>query len=204
MEEEPHQRLRAARRKLGFPTAAAAARAFGWNETTYRAHESGGRGIRPNEAKKYARAYHMSAETLVFNGTRSPGTPPVVQRVRVPLVGYVGAGAETYFTEPGGELDEVDLPALASERTVAVEIRGTSLGRFFDRWLVFYDDVRRPLSPDLIGRLCVLGASDGRTLVKVPQRAKSRGLFHLLSQDEPPILDAAIDWAARVKLIAPR
>lgn len=121
----------------------------------------------------------------------------------VPLVGYVGAGAEAHFTA-AGELGEVEAPPGATDRTVAVEIRGESLGAMFDRWLVYYDDVRRPITPDLIGRLCVVGLEDGRVLIKKPMRSRARGLFHLLSQTEEPILDAAVEWAARVTAMVPR
>jgi hypothetical protein len=68
----------------------------------------------------------------------------------VPLVGYVSAGAATTYFQQDGQLDEVPPPDGASEATVAVEIRGDSLGSFFDRWLVFYDDVRRPVTNDLV------------------------------------------------------
>jgi hypothetical protein len=102
-----------------------------------------------------------------------------------------------------GELGEVDAPEGTSESTLAVEIRGDSLGSFSDRWLVFYDDVRRPMRPDLLGRLCVVGLEDGRVLIKKPQRSRTRGLYPLFSQTEEPILDAAVGRAARVKIMVP-
>src|ERR1700678_2226491 len=62
---------------------------------------------------------------------------------RVPLVGYVGAGAIAHFYADGqGPFDEVSAPDAASASTVAVQIRGHSLGALFDSWLVFYDNVR--------------------------------------------------------------
>lgn len=135
-----------------------------------------------------------------ITGSAIPQKP--VERF-APLVGYVGAGATAHYTA-AGELGEVEAPADATDNTVAVEIRGDSLGSFFDRWLVFYDDVRRPMTSDLIGRLCIVGLEDGRVLIKKPQRSRSKGLFHLLSQTEDPILDVAIEWAARVKSMVPR
>lgn len=199
---EPNQRLQEARKRAKFDTPTDAARAFGWNEVTYRAHENGERGIRRVPAEKYAKAFRVPVEWLLFGKGRE--RPVEAERPKVvPLVGYVGAGAQTYFL-PAGELDEVDAPDGATESTVAVEIRGESLGSFFDRWLVYYDDVRRPLTPDLIGRLCVVGLADERVLIKMPKASKTRGLYHLLSQTEPPILDVAVEWAARVKSMVPR
>lgn len=198
---EPFERLQQARKKAGFIGPTEAAEAYGWRTVTYTSHENGTRGLRPEVAQRYAKAFRVPAEWLLYGRNSSSRVKPERPR-QAKLVGYVGAGAQTYFT--GADLGEVDAPADATEDTVAVEIRGESLGTFFDRWLVFYDDVRRPVTADLIGRLCVVGLEDGRTLIKKVQRSKTRGLFHLLSQTEEPILDVAIEWAARVKNLVPR
>lgn len=150
-----------------------------------------------------------------YLGERAPGTIPegfaeetaqlgddVPQKVR--LVGYVGAAAEAHFYAiDQQDLDEVPAPEGSTPSTVAVEIRGTSLGALFDRWLVFYDDVRRPVTSDLIGRLCVVGLADERVLIKKIKRGRD-GMFTLLSNTEDPIHDAVIEWAARVKTMVPR
>lgn len=121
------------------------------------------------------------------------------------LVGYVGAGAEThYYAVAQGDLDEVPFPEASSD-TVAVEVRGESLGLLFDRWRVFYDDVRRPVTTDsdLMGRLCVVGLADDRILIKKIKPGR-KGRFRLLSvAPEPPIEDVEVDWAASVKLMVP-
>lgn len=123
----------------------------------------------------------------------------------VPVVGYVGAGAAAIlFGEGQGPFDMVAAPEGSTEFTVAAEIRGESLGPLFDQWLVFYDDVRSPVTPDLIGQLCVVGLPDGRILVKRLQKAAGSDMFHLISNTEGPILDQAVDWAAKVKTMTPR
>jgi transcriptional regulator with XRE-family HTH domain len=123
----------------------------------------------------------------------------------VPLVGYVGAGSTIFGTGDGaGELERVPAPEGSTEDTVAVEIRGESLGSFFDQWLVFYDEVRTPPTSDMIGRLCVCGLADGRILVKKLMRGTLPGHHTLLSQFEPPIYDAIIEWCARVRRMEPR
>lgn len=126
-------------------------------------------------------------------------------RRTVPLVGYVGAGAIAHFYASADEgLDEVEAPPNATQQTRAAEIRGESLGPLFDRWLVFYDDVRSPVTPDLIGQLCVVGLPDERVLVKKLQLSREPGLFHLISNAEAPMLDQEVAWAARVKDMRPR
>jgi hypothetical protein len=123
----------------------------------------------------------------------------------VPLVGYVGAGAEAHFYAAGDEgLGEVDAPEGSGPNTRAALIRGESLGPLFDSWLVFYDDVRTPVTPDLIGHLCIVGLPNDKVLVKKIQRSRSPGLYHLLSNNEAPIMDQEVLWAARVKNMTPR
>lgn len=130
---------------------------------------------------------------------------PNLTRQRVPLVGYVGAGAEAHFASADDPAEEVDAPEDATVNTVAAEIHGVSLGPAFDRWLVFYDDVRSPVTPDLHGRLCVVGTGD-QVLVKILRPAGEPNRFHLISNSsgEEPLFDRQVEWAAKVKNMKPR
>lgn len=122
----------------------------------------------------------------------------------VRVVGYAGAGAKAHFySVDEQDLDEVPAPSGATERTRAIEIRGDSLGTAFNRWLAFYDDVKRPVTDDLIGRLCIVRLADGNTLIKTVRATKTPGRYRLTS-DEPPIENVEIEWAARVKMISPK
>ena len=201
---EPSDRLRKAREAAGFERAVDAARAYGWGESTYISHENGTRGLKPDVADRYAKAFKVRAEDILYgNRKKAPKDAQPVRTARV--VGYVAAGAEARFFTDQGDIDEVPAPDGSSDETVAVEIRGESLGALFDRWLIFYDDVHRPVTPDQIGRLCVVGLRDGRIMVKKVQKSRGRqGLFHLLSNTEAPLLDVEIEWAARVKNMVPR
>lgn len=126
----------------------------------------------------------------------------------VPLVGRAGAGSAVALFALNGDdpAEEVPLPpgVAASPTLVAVEIEGTSLGALFDRSLVFYDDRRSPVSEDLLRKLCIVGLTDGRVLIKQILPGSKRGFYHLLSQTEGMIEDVSIDWAARVKSVVPR
>lgn len=129
------------------------------------------------------------------------------QQGTVPVVGYVGAGAEAHFYAlSDGELDRVPAPDGATPETVAVEIRGESLGPLFERWLVHYDEVRSPITPDLHGQLCVVGLPNDKVLVKKvrPAKSKAKGLYDLLSNTEDPMPDQVVEWAAKVKSMVPR
>lgn len=123
----------------------------------------------------------------------------------VAVVGLVGAGSvANLFAEGQGPFDQVEAPANATDNTVALGIRGASLGPAFDQGLVFYDDVRSPVTSDLFGRLCVVGLEDGRVLVKLLRNAGD-GTFHLISNTvEEPLLNQVVEWAARVTDVRPR
>ena len=204
------ERLRTAREKR-FKSARSAAKALGIAISTYGAHERaeapGGRDYGPNEAQRYGRFFGVTPEWLLTGRKPFPSDEPEepMPGPKVRVVGYVGAGSEAHiYAVAQGDLDEVDPPRGSTEDTVAVEIRGESLGAFFNRWLVLYDVVRRPVTPVLIGELCVVGLEDGRVLIKQVQRSRTEGLFNLISSVDKPILDVAVEWAAKVNSIARR
>lgn len=123
----------------------------------------------------------------------------------VPVVGYVGAGAEMHFYATADSPDEfVPMPENGNENTVAVEIRGSSLGSIFDTWLVYYDRIEDQPTTDMLNKLCVVGLEDDRVLVKRLRRGSGRGLYNLESTTEGLIEDAVIRWAAKVKTMTPR
>ncbi len=62
---ESYERLRVAREGANYLTAAAAARARGWGEVAYRAHENGQNGFSLAQARKYASAFKINVEWLV-------------------------------------------------------------------------------------------------------------------------------------------
>lgn len=153
-----------------------------------------------------AEAYRLGALQQDAAPAAEEDDPPAdIEPRTARVVGYVGAGAEAHFYAVSqGDLDEVPAPDGATPDTVAVEIRGDSLGSLFNRWLVFYDQVRSPVTSDQIGRVCVVGLPDDRVLVKLLRRGSKKGLFRLVSEREPPIDDTEVAWAARVKNMVPR
>jgi hypothetical protein len=217
MAEEPEksgraQRLRRARLEAGFARGVEAVDRFGWNRNTYKSNENGAAPFSFDQAKIYAAAFGVGAEWL-YDGTgpMHPGViarraPPAKRKARLaPLVGYVGAGSRTHlFSEGQGPMGRVAAPDDATEQTVAVEIRGDSLGAFFRGWLVFYDDRREPVTPDLHHKLCIVGLKDGRILIKKVQPSRTMGLFHLLSHTEEPLMDQEVTWAAAVTSMRPQ
>lgn len=186
-------RIREWREKRGL-TIEALAEMAGLSVSYLSRMERGGRNVSLKNIAKLAVPLRISEADL------APSRPPTV-----PLVGYVGAGAAMIlYADSQGPFDEVPAPEDANELTVAVEIRGESLGSIFDRWLVYYDRVEEPPTGDLIGKLCVVGLEDGRILVKQLKKGQLYKKWTLGSNVEPPIYDVVVVWAARVKQMSPR
>jgi hypothetical protein len=159
----------------------------------YKKLEYGEREIGSEDLSRIAAKYEVSRDQVLE-------TPKTIQ-----VVGFVGAGSTAhYYEEAQGPFDEVPMIQNGTPQTVAVEIRGESLGALFDRWLVYYNDVRRPPTMDLLRRLCVIGLEGGQVLIKEIRRGSEPGLFNLLSQTEGLIENVHIEWAAPVLLMAPR
>lgn len=89
--KEASDRLRQLRIRKGFASPTEAARAFGWNEHTYKSHENGIRGIKVDAARKYAAAYGSTAG-YILTGVNA-GDQQIINQVAIaPLVGTVSAG----------------------------------------------------------------------------------------------------------------
>lgn len=189
---QPCERLKAAREQAGYETAADAARAFGWQTVTYRHHENGTRGFKRDAAIQYARALRVSPEWILF-GRGGP------EKSGVPLVGYIGAGAEVYAFDDGGALDRIEPPPGVGPDAVAVKVRGDSMWpRYSDGDMIVYDN-HTPVE-SLHNRECIVSLPDGRKFVKTLRPSHS-GLYDLESYNAPPIRDVKIEWAAEIKWV---
>jgi len=193
-DESPGDRLRQARIRAGYSSAGAAARRLNINEQTYRAHENGTRGLTRQNVRPYARVFKVSPEYLLY-GTGE-------RQLHIPLVGYVGAGAEVFAIDDhaeGGGLAYVDPPPEASLDMVAVEVRGWSM--YPAHWpgdVLYYREHAADVE-SVIGDVCVVRLADGRVFVKVIEHGSQPGLHDLTSFNEPRLRDQRIEWAAPVE-----
>ena len=167
------------------------------------------KGAKPNGAN-FETILNIARTQGVIDDVRSEDVaaalPSGPRAPTVKLKGYVGAGAEAHFYAISDEdFEPVEAPIGATDRTVALEIRGKSWGPVMDSWLVFYDDVRSPITSDLLGEVCVVGLADDRILIK-EVRSNGQGGFDLFpnSTIDEVIRDADIEWAAKVVGMRPR
>lgn len=125
----------------------------------------------------------------------------------IPLVGYVGAGAQIEPLDPlssGDRVPFVPRPEGVSGEVVAVEVRGDSLFPTAENgWKLIYAGDHPSDEAEIMNRLCVVKLLNGKTLVKRVMRGSKPDHYHLVSTNAPVIEDARIEWAARVTAIIP-
>lgn len=149
--------------------------------------------------------YKIAAALNVPVNFLDPSIPSSANGVTlVPVVGYIGAGAEIFTIDDhskGAGLEEVEAPPGANSATVvALRVRGTSMAPVYkDGDLVFYDQKEDGGFDHLIGKDCVIRMNDGRTFLKELRR--SNGSFWLYSHNADPILNPEITWVARVRWV---
>lgn len=199
MAEEPGKRLTRIRIQRGYESASDAAKAIGVNYSTYAQHENGIREISKAAGLRYSRFFRVSLDWLLTG--RGNGSPAPT----VPVVGYVGAGAEVVTIDDhamGEGLEQVAPPPGVTD-CIALRIKGDSMFPMEDGWLVFYQRDSLGILEDCIGKLCVLQVKDGPVLLKKLRRGSRRNLWTLESWNAPPRENVPVEWAARVLDIRP-
>lgn len=133
----------------------------------------------------------------VILGISPPGT---TISLKVPVVGVVSAGASASLFGLGHQMyEEVDAPQESTPNTVAVKVQGDSMyGVADDGSYIYYDDVPGMPVESMIGKLCVVGLTDDRVLVKRLKRGSEPGRFTLQSVNAPDIENVEVAWASRV------
>lgn len=198
---EIHERLQLARKKAGYATPVAAATAMGARRATYYQHENGTRGITRHNAERYARFFRVDLAWLLTG----KGKPE--RKEAIPILGYVGAGAEVYPIDdhPKGDgLDYIDVGGLPDDATGLI-VKGDSMYPFEDGWIIIYRREQDGVPAHCLSRLCVVKvAEDGPMLLKKLRRGRAPQLYTLESWNAPPREDQRLEWAAPVLNILPR
>ena len=192
------KRLRAARKKAGFSSAIDAAAALGISYPTYVAHENGTRGIGSAAQKLYAKRFHFSLDYLV-NGKQDTV-------YSVPLMGYIGAGAEImpdFEQVPADGLEKIEIPFPIPDDMVAFSVKGDSmLPAYKDGYIVIvYRDQRRSIE-SFYGQEAAVRTSDGKRFIKTIMRGIDG--VNLFSWNAAPIENVKIEWIGEIFAVLPR
>lgn len=155
-----------------------------------------------------------SAITALLQGARrvqADEVPVIVAYLelnKVPIMGYVGAGAtiEPEFEQvPPEGLDTVELPFLIPGELLAFRVRGDSMYPRYDDGdtIVVWREQRRPLA-SFYGQEAAVRTRDGHRFLKTIQRGKSRGAVTLVSFNAKPIDNVKLEWIGEIELVMRR
>jgi hypothetical protein len=202
MSTEFHDRLAWSRRQAGFTGSREAARVFGWNENTYKSHETGIRaGTRPPEqsvVRKYARAFGVDFIWLLTGEGSSK------RRNVARVVGKIGAGAEILPETgqvPTEGLFELEAPFGLPQDAVSFVVEGDSMAPRYDTGDVIICWREGANIEDMLGWEAAVRTVDGRRFLKRILRGSKRGLYDLESHNSPTIRDVKLEWAASIAAV---
>ena len=176
--DEQHDRLRAARIRAGFASARSAALRFGWNVSTYAAHENGQNRFGREDAANYSRAFSTNFAWL-FLGGDDPN--PVALVECIPLVGTVRSEGTVIFQQDWDKHYFVaESKVRFPENSIALACVGTGMWpRYVDQELIviseYYGDLSLQIDED---EEVVLKLEDGQVLIR-NATATPGGLFDL-------------------------
>lgn len=179
--EQPHTRLRAARRAAGYSSAAEAARALTMTSSTYAAYENGQNGY-TKLASRFARKFNVSVDWLLTGrGTMSRATPaPTIRMAGVVAGGQIAADITDAATDALPQ--HVTLPL--ENEMAALVVKGTSMQpRFMDGDVILYDPTPRP-AYTMVDRYVIAQTEDGRLLIKKLHRSKKPDHWTLWSHND--------------------
>jgi hypothetical protein len=124
------ERLMQARAQAGYISPTEAARAFGWKEATYYAHENASRGLTRTTAERYARAFRVSASWLLLGAG-----PPDIKSNGEPLLfdhSMLIQAIESLLTTLLPDMDTQQANALAEAVLRLVELQQRRIGTVDD------------------------------------------------------------------------
>lgn len=165
-------------------------------QQTYQRYEAGERRLKADQLPVFAHIFGVAPSDIIDD---------TIGR-RLPIIGFVGAGAEVFPIDELPQWDShfiVDCPReYDPSDTEALIVEGDSMMPIEPGSIVFVSKSRPLSATDILGKLCVVQLTNGRRLLKQIRRGYQEGRFNLISTNAAPIEDADIEKAARVRSIA--
>lgn len=123
----------------------------------------------------------------------------------VPVMGYVGAGAEVspeFEQVPPEGLEQIDLPFSLSEDLIAFKVRGDSMLPFYKdaAVLVVYREQKKPVE-SFYGEEAAVRTEDGRRFIKTVMRGEAG--VNLISWNAAPIENVRLAWIGEIFAVLP-
>ncbi len=123
----------------------------------------------------------------------------------VPLMGYIGAGAEIlpeFEQVPPEGLDQIQVPFPLPAEMIALQVRGDSMLPVYKdgHVVIVYAEQKKPVSA-FYGDDAAVRTSDGRRFLKTIMKGTP---ITLTSFNAAPIENVALDWVGEIFAVLPR
>lgn len=194
------ERLRLARIKAGYASAADACRAFGWSEGTYRHHDNGTRGFGADAAKRYGRAFKVKPGYLMMmDGVDDASPNDFIADENLIVGNSVAAGV---WREPleGLPIMEIEVPPpVRNAKRMGFTVDGYSMdlhyppGTVLDCVSIFTNGVRPETGDHVIVQRV---KPDGLRELTVKEFLERGGRYFLVPRSTKPEFQAEIEVGA--------
>lgn len=129
------------------------------------------------------------------------GSSPGQTWSAVPIMGYLGAGAEVepdFEQVPPEGLDEIDVPFTLPSEMIAFRVRGESMLPVYKdgEVIVVYREQQKPIE-SFYGEEAAVRTTDGRRFIKTIMRGQD-GTVTLMSWNAQPIENVEIEWVGEI------
>lgn len=201
--ERPNDRLRKARERAGFRSAAEFAKTYDLTESAYRHKENGTREISVLDAKNFSRLLSKKLGPTITWAYILNGELPA-EETFANLVGYVGAGARIFPFDDDYAFEPIQAPPGLPSPQAAI-VRGDSNEPVYRDGDILYFAGSTTAPATLIGHDCMVQITDGPRQVKQLRRGKARGFYRLYSYaTDTESDDVHLDWVAPVRWVQKR
>ena len=172
-----------------------AAEAIGVSRSQYIKLERGERRLTADYIDRIARAYDIRQATVIEDQ----------EQQSVPLMGYIGAGAEIqpeFEQVPPEGLDQIFIPFELPAEMIAFQVRGDSMLPVYKdgHIVVVYREQKRPVDA-FYGEDAAVRTSDGRRFLKTVMKGSP---ITLTSFNAAPIENIGLDWIGEIFAVLPQ
>lgn len=130
-----------------------------------------------------------------------PGVEAEARRA-VPIMGFIGAGAEIdpdYEQVPPDGFDQVELPLALTDEVIGLQVRGDSmLPKYVDGAVVVVYREQTRSTTSLIGETAAVRTHEGKRYLKTLMAGPKPHTFNLESFNASPIIGVRIAWASEI------